>query len=509
MRIFLSLILACFTSFLSAQGGFRARNYIPGALTNIAKAMFETSPGNYIASGFILDADGNNRLIMMGLGSNGQMLWHKKYGNDKFMYLDNFFINRSFYKQENNLYYAGCVQDSLGKYFGVLIKFDLNGDTLWQKIYRDPLQDVIPQMVNKSVDGGFLITGYSQNSGVNCLIIKTDANGNEIWRKKIHKGAPNVQDGKAIVQDSATKKIVIIGYQLTGFVSSPVHSDNVLILDSLGNKLSQHNYNGIGGNILDMIQTRDKKIMAVGYQYYPQTVGGNPLMKSYVVKFDLNNPSSPIWKINDFDKLTLANSFACLKEFNNGDVLISGVIDTMQILNLPTRCLNRLTKIDKDGVIKWNRYYDYKINDNASDNNLSNASLEFTNDGGWIAAVKVLNSPSPNPFFFVKYDSTGCDSTLAYCKMLAEVGVNKLKIENEELKIYPNPAKDLLTIEGGSERAIDVVEASFTDIYGREVKKVRIIQSRRIDVRDLSIGIYLITVSKDGKTVYKTKIIKE
>jgi hypothetical protein len=50
----------------------------------------------------------------------------------------------------------------------VFVKFDLNGDTIWQKFYRDtdPLEDVIPQMVTASADGGFYLTGFFQTGAV-------------------------------------------------------------------------------------------------------------------------------------------------------------------------------------------------------------------------------------------------------------------------------------------------------------------------------------------------------
>ena len=82
------------------------------------------------------------------------------------------------------------MRDSNNKYIGVLIKFDLNGDTIWQKRFYDPANAVYPQMVSTSVDGGFLITGMYDDPLIvaqQAMLIKTDASGNELWRKQVKK----------------------------------------------------------------------------------------------------------------------------------------------------------------------------------------------------------------------------------------------------------------------------------------------------------------------------------
>ena len=116
------LVVAYFNS--NAQG-FRSRYYLPNTKTNLSKAIFETTPGNYIAGGLIVDSVYTNKLCIMGLNSQGQLQWTKKYGNNKFMHLDNPFISNSYYKHDNYLYYTGCVLDSNNKQIGVLIKFSL------------------------------------------------------------------------------------------------------------------------------------------------------------------------------------------------------------------------------------------------------------------------------------------------------------------------------------------------------------------------------------------------
>ena len=519
MRYYFFYMLLSLTLTLNSQG-FRVRHYLQNTSTNLSKAIFETTPGNYITGGITVETINNiscNRLCIMGLNAQGQITWTKKYGNDKFEYLTNNLTTRSFYKQGNYIYFVGCVRDSLNKQIGVLIKFNSSGDTLWQKTYRDsdPLEDVIPQMVTGSVDGGFLITGFFQNSGNSpyrkCMVIKTDVNGTELWRQKIAKLTPNTQDGKAIVQDALSKKIVIVGYQYIGNANSWGNYESVLILDSLGTKLSQHNYAGYGGVLFDLIQTQDGKFVAAGIAIYPQTLGGYNLNKSYIVKFDVNSPSNPIWMINNFDRLSLTNAFHSLVELTNGEILVGGVLDTLQVNNMNTNSFVRLTKFSSSGAVTWNKNYDYKVNSPTSDNVLAVRSINLTSDGSWIAALESFNFPSPNPFFFVKFDSTGCDSTLAYCQSQVISGVYQTTLNDVSVEVFPNPVTDYLTVNIPVGIATeDTWSLKIRDLTGRELKTMRLIDETNIlDMNGLPEGIYLLVISKNGSPAYTMKLVKQ
>lgn len=494
--------------------GFRSRHFDPGSLDNAAKAIFETPANNFIAGGFAGD-NISNHLCIMGLNSQGQFLWIKKYGNIKFEYLENPFTARSFYKQGNNVYFVGCARDSNNRYNGVLIKFNMSGDTIWQKIYRDPdpFEDVVPQMVTGSVDGGFLITGFFQNNGSapysKCLLIKTDANGNELWRKKINKVAPNVHDGKAIVQDSLSKKIVIAGYQYIGNSSSWGNYDNIIILDSLGIKLSQLQYTNSNGSVLfDLIQTRDKKFVAVGKIGQSQMIGAIETDKSFAVKFDLDNPGTPIWTLS-FDMYSQDHLFSCVNEFSNGDLLFSGHIDTMLRHNLNENLRIRLTRLDKDGNLLWNKYYDYsKANTNVPFYE-SIASTFIGSNNSILAAIHLFNFPSPNPFFFVKFDSTGCDSTLAYCQSQVASGVYQNALNDVSVEVFPNPASDRFTMKVNNNAAEKGIELHVFDLSGREIKRIPLANEKEVvDISDLSKGAYILRLTQNGQLIYTSKLVK-
>lgn len=512
MRSFYIFILIAIQTLGIAQG-FKVRHYLPGTQNNTAKSIFEISPGNYITGGVIIDnVNGmySNRLCLTGLDSLGQIQWVKKYGNYKFEYLDNNYISRSYYKKGNHIYYTGCVRDSNNKQIGILIKFDSSGDTLWQKVYRDTVEDVIPQMVTASVDGGFLLTGFFQNWTANtrsCLLVKTDINGNELWRKKISKVLPNVNDGKSIVQDSTSKKIIVVGYQYSGNPNSVNITDNVLILDSLGVKIVQLSYMSLNGNILfDLIQTKDKKFVAVGQKRQPEMIGAIETYKSVVLKFDINNPTPPIW-VKFYDIYSQDNQFTCINEYPNGDLLISGNLDTLLRYNIQQKMRIKFIRLDEDGNNIWTRYYDY------ANSQPYNASINHTSIGtdNCILASIGLSNIGTNPFFFVKYDSLGCDTAAAYCQMIA-AGIGKNYTTDQGINLYPNPGNDLyyLTIPTTAETC--ELKLVISDLLGKTIKEMPIgaqQEKQEICLRELNKGMYMINLLKDKKTIYNTKLIKQ
>lgn len=483
---------------------------------NESKAIYEIPGGNYLAAGLTFDSSANqmtNRLTIMRLNSFGNPIWFKNYGNSKFQYLDAQFCPW-FYKQGNYLYHAGSVLDSTNKYYGVLIKFDFNGDTVWQKTYRDNATYILPQMVTGSVDGGFLITGSCADTSSNSifqkgLLIKTDANGNQLWRKTISKPLPNYIIGNGIIQDSITKKIVVVGYNFSPSPTTTIVYDMTLIFDSLGNEKNRVSFmSSYGGFLFNLIQTKDKKIVVFGASNTPKQIGGEYLTTSFAYKFDINNPGNAIWRIENFDKPGQFNLFSAASELPNSDLVFGGCLDTNHALNLTTNNLTRLTHVYNNGSIKWSRYYDYKSNGPNDDNYQCMQSLNRTSDGGFISAIEYLNGTHPNAFFFVKFDSTGCDSSAAHCATLNLVGLRENKSENAGLNVWPNPATDIVEI-----KLIQPVNTSLqlqiTDVTGRQVDEITINDEVKLSVTKYPPGLYFINLMQNRRCIATRKLMVE
>ncbi len=219
------------------------------------------------------------------------------------------------------------------------------------------------------------------------------------------------------------------------------------------------------------------------------------------MKFDINNPTLPIWQ-KQIDTASPANGFSSIKELKNGDLLIVGGLDTNLMHNLNWNTLHRIIKMDKNANIIWKKYYNYQTNAPA-DNQQGILGLEITNDNSFITAIQV-NNTNPNPFFVVKYDSTGCDSSAFYC---STVGIDELKIKNEELKIYPNPTNGIITIETANSSNILL---KLTNVLGQLIKEETLkFEKQNINLVDLRNGIYFLQVYDNEKLIGTRKIVKE
>jgi len=86
----------------------------------------------------------------------------------------------------------------------------------------------------------------------------------------------------------------------------------------------------------------------------------------------------------------------------------------------------------------------------------------------------------------------------------------ELKIKNEELKIYPNPANSDITLEFDSDINQNI-EIQIYNILGTEVlsKQIFCQKSVSLDVSRLKSGIYFVRVSDKKGLVYSNKLMVE
>ena len=78
-----------------------------------------------------------------------------------------------------------------------------------------------------------------------------------------------------------------------------------------------------------------------------------------------------------------------------------------------------------------------------------------------------------------------------------------------ELKISPNPIKDIITIEG-FDQSIAGYKVRLMNIWGKELTQtsVKFQTTAKIEIPDLPQGIYILSINDDSNNVVSRKLLK-
>lgn len=257
-----------------------------GSNIDVGYAVQETRDGGYIISGYTRSfgtASGRN-VWLIKTDIMGNLQWQNTFGGnaDDEAYAvqqtaDGGYIIAGYTKS-----YGSGLMDAY------LIKADSMGNFVWERM-SGGAQDDEAYGVLQTGDGGFIIAGATSSFGAgsrDAFLIKTDANGNELWRKTF--GGLS-SDGARNVQKTSDG-----GYILTGWTFSlgPQAVGNAVLYkaDSLGNQQWAKAYGGADVDRgLYVQQTSDGGYIFTGYT--ASTGAGND--DAWVVKTD--NLGNQVW----------------------------------------------------------------------------------------------------------------------------------------------------------------------------------------------------------------------
>jgi len=216
--------------------------YSNGELTSIS----QTSDGGYISLGYTR-INNNNDIILNKRDSDGNEQWNKV-----FSFLENDDITDYAYEvvqtSDGGYLIAGFTDNQDDDFIGLLIKTDSDGNEEWKKTYDGGsyLYDIL-----ETSDGDFIIGGYANidddDNDSNIWLFKIDSDGNEEWNKQY-----NYSNGDYLSENAPLNHTNDGGYIMAGSSRPPnsdvygYHDAIIIKTDSDGNeKWSKH----LGGSL--------------------------------------------------------------------------------------------------------------------------------------------------------------------------------------------------------------------------------------------------------------------
>ncbi len=246
-----------------------------GAGNDEGFSVQQTSDGGYIMTGRT-NSFGTYDVYVIKTDASGNLLWSKTYGGtlgDKGSSVEQTTDGGYIITGETSSFGAGASDI-------YLIRTDSIGSVLWSKTFGETFEEHAYSGQQTS-DGGFILTGETQNGSSVCLI-KSDANGNALWSKNY---STMDDDNGYSVQQSSDGGYIIAGKILS--LSAP-NSDAYLIkTNSTGDTLWTKTLGGSGYDACNAVeQTNDGGYILVG------SIGsfGSPY-HVYLIKTDVNGNS--------------------------------------------------------------------------------------------------------------------------------------------------------------------------------------------------------------------------
>lgn len=439
-----------------------------------SRDIVELADGSYLIAGFT-----NNQifddmdLYVLKVNSVGDTLWTKSYGGPEPEYAYHILpYNNFFYILGYSQSYGG------GDYDAYLIKINQDGEAIWTKTYGGWGNEEGREIILTS-DNHLVFVGSSNSADLadlDIFITKIDLEGNEIWTKYI--GGTEKEYGNCI------KLCNDGGFIIGGETFSYDRGDGDAYLirtNANGDTIWTKTYGGLlADEIKSIICNADGSFtMAIR-----DSSNGSGDIDVEIMKTDSNG--NIIWDkvYGSYDKDTPKTIYPT----NDNGYIVGAITRSFGLIN-PDMWL---IKLNADGDSIWTRRFGLYDHEHCH-------AAKQSSDGGYLS-VGHSRSYSPNREFeimFVKLNEEG---------MLQS---NDTKLgSDEEMKVFPNPANDMIYIEF-PESSIDT-EIFVKNTMGQIVLKYKFqngVNRTAINLANQAKGMYIVEFRTSNDIKFSKKIM--
>ena len=221
----------------------------------------ETNDNGFIIAGITSSiGNGDRDIWLIKIDIDGNIIWDKTFGGDKWDVPDSILL------LEDGSYIILASTESFGAGdFNVwLIKADSNGNEIWNHTFGGDDYDA-GNWIQHTNDGGYMLactSSLNEDCNPDILIIKTDANGNELWNKRF---GGTGSEGSSMIE-SKEGGFVIVGYKTVSIFGRDVW---LIEIDEDGNEMWNQTYGASSEEWGYFLQITDNgDIIIVGHSWY-------------------------------------------------------------------------------------------------------------------------------------------------------------------------------------------------------------------------------------------------
>lgn len=483
-----------------------------GTSAEVVRKIKKTPDGGYIlvASTASNDGDvsglhGDSDFWVVKLSSTGVIEWQKALGGSRYDYPNDIDLTNDGgyvvvgYTSSND----GDVSGNHNLFYDIwVVKLSGSGELQWQKCFGGTSEDQ-GYGIKVTLDGGYIFTGYTgSNDGdvtgnhgsLDVWVVKISATGNLEWQKTF---GGTLEDRSRTIQLSNDGNYIIAGftYSNNGDVSGAHGSSDAWIvkISNTGTLLWQKAIGGSSSDeAIDLQPTTDGGFVFVGDSAsingdaIPNPHGDN--LDFWIVKLSDNGIIQWQKKLGGSDidisysiRTTPEGGYIVVgrSDSNDGDVTTNhGGIDTWAV------------KLSNTGDIQWEKSLGGSNLDVGMD-------VTVTSDGGYVI---VCWSSSNNG------DASGNHG--GYDAWIVKLNADPLSTGDsvkKELKVFPNPATSMITIQNSEDLTFDTI--TILDLTGKKVLALKV-TGNQIDITNLQAGTYVLE-ALSGNQKFSTKFIKQ